>query len=290
MDEIKFGLSDMEISDDLNVSLNNDEYQDQANPAPPAYGDYLLRLLSSDGSKTKDSITPAIYRAGEKKGQQRFKTVNGVAFPVLNIGVVEIVEGLGDGVTRKVGLFQDIETNPYEREGKEVSQLGDFARSLGLPNYSGIGEAVKLLAEAQQSGAMFGATLDWESGYDKAFVDAAFEQLDLPRKYADQSPEQAKLANTINRWAKVTGMRNFPYNAATGRFSHIAQRGNVVITDPNTKNKVTIEVPSRTLGEARAVLKVDFRDIKFISRERVDSGRVVFGPKTVTPAKAAAAA
>ncbi len=287
-DDIKFGLSDMEFNDDLNVALNNDEYQDQANPAPPAYGDYLLKLLSADGAKQRDSIAPAIYRAGEKKGQQRFKNVGGVAYPVLSIGVVEIVEGLGDGITRKLGLFADIDTNPYEREGKEVSQLGDLARALGLPNYTGIREALTLLTEAQQTGATFGATLDWESGYDKQFVDAAFEQLGLPRSYKDQTPEQAKLANTINRWAKVTGQRNFPFNVATGRFSHIAQRGNVVITDPNTKSKITIEVPTRTLGEASARLKVDFRDIKFISRERVDSGRVVFGPKSVSPVKAAA--
>lgn len=289
-EDIKFGLSDMEVNDDLNIALDNDAYQDQASPAPVLYGDYLLKLLSADGAKQRDSITPSVYRAGEKKGQQRFKNVKGVAYPVLALGVVEIVEGLGEGVTRKVGLFQDIDTNPYERDGKEVSQLGDLARALGLPNYSGIREALNLLNEAQQSGATFGATLDWESGFDKAFVDAAFEQLGLPRSYADQTPEQAKLANTIQRWAKVTGMRNFPYNEATGKFSHIAQRGNVTITDPNTKQKVTIEVAPRALGEASARLKVDFRDIKFISRERVDSGRVVFGPKAVTPVKKAVAA
>jgi hypothetical protein len=294
-EDIKFGLSDLDINDDLDISLDNDTYQDQANPAPVAHGDYLLRLLSDDGAKQRDSITPAVIRNGDKKGTQVKRKVNGVEYPVFQLNTVEIVDGLGDGVTRKVSLFQEITTSSYERDGQNVSQIGDLARALGLGNFRGLGELVPMLQEAMQSGATFGATLDWESGFDKEFVTAALEQLELPinaKGYFDYSvatDDQKKLNYAIQRYSKVTGMRNFPYNESTQRFSHVAQRENVTFTNPVTKAKVTIEVPKRTLGEARAIIKVDFRDLKFIPRERVDSGRVTFGPRTVKPAAAIAA-
>lgn len=281
-EDIKFGLTDLNIEDDLDVALDNETYQDQANPAPPAAGDYLFRLQDT-------SVRPALYRGGENKGQPIMKKVDGKEYPILSLGVVEIVEGLGDGVTRKVGLFQDINTNPYERDGKNVSQLGDFARALGLESYAGINAALLLLEEAQQSGAQFGASLDWESGYDKEFVEAALEQLklaDIPK--AERTAEQRKLANAIQyRYSKVQGMKNFPFNATTGRFSPTVTRGNVTIVDPNTKQNIVIEVATRTL-EARAIIPVYFNDMKFISRERVDGGRVAFGPKPVRPAAVAA--
>jgi hypothetical protein len=279
-EDIKFGLTDLDVSDDLDVALDNDTYQDQANPAPVAAGDYMFRLSAG-------SIRPALYRGGEKKGQPLFRTVNGQSYPILSLGVVEIVDGLGDGVTRKVGLFQDIHTFNYERDGKNVSQIGDLARSIGLGNYQGINEALLLLEEAQQSGATFAAQLDWESGFDKEFVEAATEQLGLKGiDRADLTDEQRKLANAIQyRYSKVQGMKLFPYNPATGRFSPTLVRGNVAMK-VGEKNLV-IEVPTRTL-EARAIIPVYFNDMKFISRERVDSGRVTFGPKSQKPVAVAA--
>jgi hypothetical protein len=295
-EDIKFGLSDLDINDDLDVSLDNDTYQDQANPAPVPFGDYLLKLLADDGQKQRDSITPAIIRSGEKKGTPVTRKVNGVEYPVFQLNTLEIIDGLGEGKTRKVSLFQEINTSSYERDGHNVSQIGDLARALGLGNFRGLGELLPMLIEAQQSGATFGATLDWQSGYDKEFVTAAMEQLELPVNdkgyfdYKSATDEQKKLNYTIQRYARVEGMRNFPFNVATQKFSHVMQRGNVTITDPNTKNKLTIEVPQRTLSEARSIIKVDFRDLKFIPRERVESGRVAFGPRTVKPATAPAVA
>ena len=37
-EELKFGLSDLEVGDDLDVAMDNEDYQDQVNPAPPALG------------------------------------------------------------------------------------------------------------------------------------------------------------------------------------------------------------------------------------------------------------
>ena len=284
-DEVKFGLTDLEVADDLDVALDNDSYQDQANPAPPAAGDYLLRLSA-------DSIRPSLYRGGENKGQPVLRNVDGKKYPVLTLGVTEIIDGLGEGVTRKVATFTDINTFTYERDGENVSQLGDLARALGLPNYNGINEALLLLEEAQQQGATLGANLDWESGYDKEFVEAAIEQLGLPtteKGYIDRASlteEQKKIASAINyRYSKVQGMKHFPFNESTGRFSPTMTRGNV--TMKVGQQTIVVEVAPRTL-EARAIIPVYFQDIKFISRERVDSGRVTFGPRAVRPVAVAA--
>ena len=278
--EIKFGLSDLNFSDDLDVALDNETYQDQAQPAPPAAGDYLLRL-------TGKSIYPALYRGGERKGQPIMKKVNGREYPVLTLGVVEIVEGLGEGVTRKVGLFQDINTNGYERDGKNVSQIGDLSRALGLSDYSGLRAGLDALAEADANGATFGASLDWESGFDKEFVEAANKQLGLEGiDKANMTEAQRKLANAIQyRYSRVQGMKHADFNATAGRFLPTFTRGNVVMKVGN--DTITVEVPSRQL-EARVVIPVFFNDIKFISRERVDSGRVTFGPKAIKPVAVAA--
>lgn len=276
-DDIKLGLSDLDFSDDLDVALDNETYQDQAAPAPPAAGDYLFRL-------TGKSVYPATYRGGEKKGQP-IKDKNG--YPILTLGVVEIVEGLGDGATRKVGLFQDIKTAGYERDGKNVSQLGDLSRALGLSDYSGLRAGLDALAEADANGGTFGASLDWESGFDKEFVDAAVKQLGLEGvDKSDMTDAQKKLSNAIQyRYSRVQGMKFADFNATSGRFLATFTRGNVVMKVGN--DTITVEVPSRQL-EARAVIPVFFNDIKFISRERVDSGRVTFGPKAIKPVAAAA--
>jgi hypothetical protein len=280
MEEVKFGLSDLEFSDDLEVSLDNETYQDQALPAPPAAGDYLFRLSTG-------SVIPALYRGGERKGQPINRTVDGKDYPVLSLRVVEIVEGLGDGVTRKVGLFQDILTNPYERDGVNVSQFGDLARALGLGNYSNLREGLNAVAEVEAAGATFGASLDWESGFDKEFVEAAQEQLGLAGKTRDEMTEgERKIANAIQyRYSKVQGMKNFPYNAETGKFSPSVKRGDVTMKVGT--DTYVVKVSPRVL-EARAIIPVYFNNIKFIPRERVDSGRVTFGPKTVKPVAVAA--
>lgn len=277
MSEDKFGLSDLVVSDDLDVSLDNDTYQDQANPAPPAAGKYLLRAVS---------LVPLRYRGGENKGNV---VMQGGKYPKLVLEQVEIVDGLGDGITRKVGVFTEIGTQPFNRNGKLVSQLGDLARAYGLNNFSNMSEAKALLEEALANNATFAAELDWESGYDKAFVEAAREQLELPASKDAMTDDQKKLANIINyRLARVQGMKHFPFDEKRGKFSSVLTRGNVEIKHPTTGATITIEVPERTL-EARAIIPVYFNDIKFISHEQVASGRVKFGPATIKVAAQAAA-
>lgn len=275
-EDLKFGLGDLVVGDDLDISLDNDTYQDQAAggiQGPVAAGDYLVKI---------GTLYPATYRGGDKKGQPILRDEK---FPVLTLGSVEIVEGLGDGVTRKVGLFQDINTKPYipqqgPRKGIVVSQLNDLARSLGLASYHGFDELRDLLNEAIANGQTFGVSLNWESGYDKAFVEAAISQLGLKDlKRESMTDEQRKLSNAIQyRYSRVQGQKNFTYNEDTNTFSPKLERGNVVMKVG--EKSITVEVEPRVL-EARNVIPVFFNDMKFISRERVESGQVTFGPYIV---------
>lgn len=273
-DELKFGLSDLEIGDDLDVSLDNDTYQDQANPAPPAAGNYRMKALSLEPKKNK-----------EKK-----QILVDDKFPIFVIGVVDIVEGLvdanGNPTTRKVGVFQDIGTKPFDRFGTPASGLGDLTRSYGTPNWKGLDpqdpdSGISRLKEAFEQGSLFTAQFDW-SVYDKEFVDNAFAQLNLQAglKAKDRSEEDRKLVNAIYREARVTGMRNFPYQ--NGRFVHVLQRENVSFKHPVSGTIVTIEGDHRAL-EARGTLT------KFYPNLDYEAGHVKLGPaKVKVPAGVAA--
>lgn len=264
-EDIKFGLNDLVVGDDLDISLDNETYQDQANPAPVAAGIYGMRTLELDAAR---------YRGGENKGQPRYNT----GYPILELRMVEIVDGLGEGKTRKVGLFQEIQTKPFPREGKTVSQAGDFARAYGLPNFSSASEMTRLLQEAVEGRSIFYARLDWESGYDSELVKAAVAQLELPvnsKGYVEKdglTDEQKKLNNIVQyRLARVQGMKNFPWDAARGRFSPVLHRGDVTFKHPVSGADITIECEPRTL-EARNIIPVYFGDMKFIPKADIDSG------------------
>lgn len=271
-DEIKFGLDDLAVEDDLDVSLDNDTYQDQANPAPPVTGIYAIKALDLDYKKYgKDH---------DKEGQPVL--VDG-KFPVLTVGLGLIIEGLGDGVERKVGLFAEAGTKPFDRFGSAASGMNDLARSYGLPNYTGIKDGIALLKEVQQSGQPFYANLDW-SVYDKEFVEAAFDQLGLDPdlKFNEREPDEQKLANAIYKAARITGMRNFPYDTEKGKFIHVLQLTDVTFKNPVTNSTVTVEVPHRAL-EARVKL------VSYVPKKDIESGRKKVGPANVRPPKAVAA-
>lgn len=265
MEETKFGLNDLVINDDLDVALDNDTYQDQANPAPPVAGNYRLRALSLD--LRKDKAGNQVLEAG--------------GFPIFVLGMAEIVEGLGDGVTRKVGLFYDIKTKAYDRYGSQASGLGDLTRAYGTPNWRGLTEGVAALKEAFESNATFAAQLDW-AVYDKDLPIAAFAQLEIPADKNDRDAddaEQKKLVNAIYKAARVQGMRNFPFNENTGKFIHVLQRENVTIAGPT--GPITIEMDHRAL-EARPTIT------RFYPATEVAAGRVKFVPSKVKPVAAAA--
>lgn len=267
-DEYKFGLSDLAVGDDLNVEMDNERYQDQANPAPPAAGKYLANMVTLVTKKTRD-------------GEQVMES----GYPIFTLQTIEIIDGLGDGVTRKVAIFHDIKTKPFDRFGEVVSGLGDLTRSLGTENWRGLdpedpNSGISRLKEAFESKVPFAAQYDW-GVYDGDFIKAALEQLGIPSSSADRDDDQKKIVNAIYKAGRVTGMRFFPYNEKTGRFSHVLVRSNVTLKNPVTNANVVIE------GERRA-LEARLQITKFIPAGEVQGGRVVFGPAKTKPVAVAA--
>lgn len=262
-EDLSFGLADLDVQDDLDISMDNETYQDQANPAPPVAGNYGLKAVKL-GPKTKktDGGSPEpIFENNDKR------------FPILQLTTAEIVEGLGEGVTRKVTLFQDIRTKPFDRYGKAVSNLGDITRSFGTDSWVGIPNGILALEQAAQLGNVFAGQLDW-SVYDTQLVTEGLKQLSIPANKDERTEDQKKILNSLYNAARVTGMRFFPYNTNTEKFSHVLVRQNVTFKGPN--GNLTVEVPHRAL-EARATIT------RYFPKVDVEGGRVKFGPINTKP-------
>lgn len=263
-DELSFGLADLEVQDDLDVAMDNDTYQDQANPAPPVAGNYMLKALKL-GPKVDKDKNP-VYENNDKR------------YPILNLVTAEIVEGLGDGVTRKVTLFQDIKTKPFDRFGTPASNLMDLSRAYGVGNWAGISAGIAAINEAVQLEEKFAAQLDW-SVYDSDFVENALDQLGLANVSKDErTDDQKKLIGVVYNTARVTGQRFFPFNEKTGRFIHVLQRDNVTIKHPVTGASIVIEGDHRAL-EARSTIT------RYFPKVDVEAGRTKIGPLKVKPVK-----
>lgn len=262
MADFTFGLDNLEFEDDIEIGVDNDTYVDQADPAPIATGNYRLRALSFVPRTTKEG----------KPVKVKDK------YPVFVIPQVEVVEGLGEGVTRKVGIFQDVNTEPKQRYGGNVvSDLGDLTRSYGTPNWSGLTEGIAVLREAFDGQALFTAQLDW-SLYDSAFIKAAIAQLNIPADKTARSDDDKKVLNAIYNAGKTRGMRFFPFNEKSGTFSHIVSRENMKFTNPVSNSLVEIEVDARTL-EARPTIT------RYYSNVEYTQGKVKLGPFKVKPAQ-----
>lgn len=266
--ELNFGLADLEITDDLNVSMDNETYQDQANPAPPVAGNYGAKAVKIEPAKNKNQ--EPIFENSDPR------------FPIFRLQTVELVDGVDS--PRKVAIFQDIKTKPFDRYGSASSQLGDITRAYGTESWQGIRAGLELLQEAAQQGNVFYAQYDW-SVYDKAFIDAALVQFELKDVAKDdRTDEQKKLLNAVYKAGRVTGMGRFPFNEKTGKFSHVLPLGDVTFKNPVTNSNVTVEVDGRTL-EARLTIT------RFFPKSDVEGGRVKpIGPLNIKPKLVAVAA
>lgn len=264
-DELNISLADLDVQDDLDVAMDNDTYQDQVNPAPPVAGNYVSKALKLVPAKTKEG--KPVFENNDKR------------FPILRLQQLEILEGLEGDKTRKVSVFQDIKTKPYDRYGTPASNLGDITRAYGTDSWQGIPDGLAKLQEAAQL-STFAHQLDWEV-QDREFVEAAFQQLNVPTDKSQRTEDQKKLVGAIYKASRITGMGKFPYDAQKGRFIHVLQRENVTFQNPVTGANVTIEVPHRAL-EARPVIT------RYFPKADVEGGRVKIGPLNVKPAKAVA--
>ena len=256
-DELKIGISDLVISDDLDIEMDAESYQDQASPAPPPAGTYAGKILNLDLRRDQETKQPVLR---DDK------------WPTLVINTINIVEGLE--AERKVVLFQEVGTKPFDRYGTPASGLGDLTRAFDQTrSWRGLDEGMALLREFVETGQIFVAQYNW-AVKDGDFVKAAFEQLGVPSDYTERNDDQKKLANAIYNASRVRGQGYFPYDSTKEKFSHVLQRADVSFKNPLTGANVVIEVPHRVL-EARLEIT------KYVPSKDAESGRVKLGPSKV---------
>jgi hypothetical protein len=156
-----FSIADLPVVDDLNVPVDPTEYADQANPAPPAPGNYRFAPVKVEPKTTKEG---------------KLVLVDG-KFPIINLAQVKIVVPVEN--ERGVGVFQDIRTKPGTRKGRHgqdvaVNDFYDLLRSFDATvTIDGFEHAKTLLQQYLGSGATFVGQLGWQAN-DYDYVEAQF--------------------------------------------------------------------------------------------------------------------
>src|SRR5690349_10288597 len=107
---------DFDIRDDLNVSDTN--YPEQETGfRPPLPGTYRVKPLTwKFATNAAGDVVKWKNSAGEP------------TYPVINLDIAELTEPIE--FTRKVGLFQQVPTFVFDREGKGASAAADLLRSI----------------------------------------------------------------------------------------------------------------------------------------------------------------
>lgn len=222
------GLSDLYVSDDLDVSVDPETYQDQTNPAPPLPGNY--RFVCGKIVAKTDRNGKAIL-ADDK-------------YPVLTVQRVKIVEPTESEA--EFGLFHDIRTKPYDRQGSVVSDLGDITRSMDQTRaWQGLKAGLDTFDELTQGNAPFTAQLAWEA-YDGAFVEKSFDDLGIPKGTEKAALREGRITEpaykAIYKKARLGTEAFIPYAKADGTVTR----------------KTTAVGPSGNTLEAKAKVKKFF--------------------------------
>jgi hypothetical protein len=178
-------MQDFEIQDDM--QLDSESPRVETGPKPPLPGNYLFKILKWQYRSNKDG-TPLLY-----------KNASGVpTYPVIGLTTAEITDPIDNA--RKVVLFQDVSSVPFDRAGKQASRAGDLLVAIDAAVTAGnTGEILRELASRLNAGLEFKARLDYEA-YDKDAAATAVAKLGAnPTKQA---------VNKAYQTAKVRGFRN----------------------------------------------------------------------------------
>ena len=189
-------LADVNIADDLDVTINPDTYPEQQNPAPPPADNYTFRITKLSLRKDKDNNL--VLRDGK--------------WPVYVVEQVEILEP--ESSKRLVSLYQDFSTKPFNRDGAQASAAADLVRGFDSTRpVQGLLGIDAVLAEAVDQNATFHAKLDWEA-YDGDYAKQALDEAGLGgTKFAEMDADDKKIASAIYAKARLKGMAKFPKKA-----------------------------------------------------------------------------
>jgi len=208
---MSFNIDDLQILDDLDVSVDQDDYVERQEPLPLPKGNYGFRIKTLDLKKEfgKDTI---LLQDGK--------------YPVIVIQMIEIADAGSETamVGRGVPLYQDVYTKPFPRtdraSGAEtmVNSLGDLVRSADpSASFSGVKEGYKLLQSLASQGAVFYAPFDWVAKDGKAARENVEALENMARKNGEDLNSTAvrKARNEIYGKFTRRGMKSFKNEAGT---------------------------------------------------------------------------
>ena len=178
---------DFDIADDLQVS---EDYQDvETGPRPPLPGNYGMSVTKWDFRK-------------DKQGEiVKWKNSNGdPTYPVFNVMSIAISDPTEN--SRQVpGIFTDVSTYPFSRNGEKVSPAADLLRAFDVTvGASNTGEVIRYVSERMNSGEQFRGRIDYHS-YDGEYAKRAIEA------GGGKDALGKDAVNAIYKTAKIKGYR-----------------------------------------------------------------------------------
>lgn len=204
-----FNIDDVQILDDLDVSVDQNDYVERQEPLPLTKGKYGVRIKSFDLRRVRDS---------EELQLQDGK------YPIITLQMLEIADAGTETamVGRQVALYQDIYTKPFERQDRAsggtvlVNSLGDLVRSADpSASFSGLKEGISLLQSLVAQGAVFYFDMDWIAR-DNGASREAIEELETRANQNGEDLNSAAVRAARNEvYKKFTrrGMKNFKNEA-----------------------------------------------------------------------------
>ena len=155
-------MENFDIQDD--ISIGEDFTEPQLGPTPPKPGIYQFKAEKFQFRRDKDGN---MVRWNDSKGNP--------TYPVLGLTTVSITEPAE--MARKVVLFQDVSSKPFDRDGAFVSNAADLLRSIDADvATNNTGETLAELVSRLNGVHSFRGRLDVEA-YDKQHVENEFVRL-----------------------------------------------------------------------------------------------------------------
>jgi hypothetical protein len=248
-------IDDLNLVDDLDVSVDQDSYVEQQAPLPIAAGRYGFRIVDWDLARDRKGQPDA-------NGQLPVLKQDG-KYPIITLKKVEVVYPAENA--RPVFLYHDVRTKPFSRTDRktgqdvQVNNLGDLLRSAdATASFSGLNEGLNLLKSMTAQGAIFHARLDWIAK-DFAAIKAGVEEIKATATASGQSLDSKPVKDAINQVYKTytrQGMNKFK----------------------NAEGVIVPFMPSAVEGEDDIPVRVEIPMSGFIPASQVAAGQVKFGP------------
>lgn len=184
-------IADLPIVDDLDVPVLQEDYVDQAGPAPVKPGNYRF-------STVKFAV---------RTDQQGNIVLVDDKYPTVTLQQVKVVEPVEN--ERQFGAFKDIRFKPFTRKdgrGADVvaSDLYDILRAFDeTQDIEGYEHAKQLLEQHLTQGTPFLAQGRW-TGYDKDYVDAEFAKIGADSREARRAVAKDISSQIYNKARKAT--------------------------------------------------------------------------------------